>query len=310
MKITNLNIYKNGFALIELVSVIAVLAILSVFGIPLFQSIINNAKLAIAKHSLAENYKRCGIDRNSVPINPTFSGIIFESNNGSTYSINNEFNCYRDIKAKLGESCEFSLNMASGIKKNWPENFKSCKPQYSELEKLQNAYREDADLMIVQNNIVNGECNVCNQGTTQGDPNLDPGDINYELAVPLYDFNFFQKNLHMMKAAGLTCESKFIGSNWRLDTQSWREAAAGRYENIASGYVLIKGSSEEEFRLNAKKGGLRPVDIDTNGEREFLQNYYGRDPDHNNESDCQIAEVKFTSWDWEFESSYWRENRP
>ena len=293
-----INKFKNeGFSLIELTIVIAVLAILSILGGPYFLRLINLARFESAKNHMRDSFTGCKIDPNISPSNPNIPGVAFKSGN-----------CSSLMTAIIDNSCTISMDMSNGAKTGWDNSYEECTKILSEDEQRHNNYREGADEMIARYNISDGNCTICNNGTLRGDPELNPEDELYDRAVPIYDPDTFQSNLHMMKAAGLTCESKFIGSNWR--TTNNYAAESGNYEDVASGYVLIKGSSQEEFRLNAKKMGLRPVNFDVQGERQFLQDHYGRDPDHDNNQDCQIAEVKFNTWDYENNTRYWGENKP
>ena len=289
---------EQGFSLIELVVVVAVLAILAAIGIPSFNAIIKQALLAITKTSLIDNYKQCKMNSDGEINLSNIPGVVFQSND-----------CASDITATINSECTLKMNMSTGAKTGWTDSYDECTKILSKDEQLHNDYREGADEMIARYNISDGNCPTCNNGMLMGDPMLDPEDELYDMAVPIYDPDTFQSNLHMMKAAGLTCESKFIGSNWQTSNNA-EAYETGNYENVASGYVLIKGSSQEEFRLNAKKMGLRPVNFDVQGERQFLQDHYGRNPDHDNNQDCQIAEVKFDTWDYENNTRYWRENKP
>jgi len=295
----NINKFKNeGFSLIELVVVIAVLAILAILGGPYFLRLINLARFESAKNHMRNSYASCINAPNISPSKPYIPGVAFQLSN-----------CSSLITATIDDSCTISMDMSTGVKTGWNNSYDECTEILSKDEQLHNDYREGADEMIAKYNISDGNCTVCNGGTTMGDPMLDPEDELYDRAVPIYDPDTFQRNLHMMKAAGLTCESKFIGSNWKTSNH-YDAYVSGNYGNVASGYVLIKGSSQEEFRLNAKKMGLRPVDFDVQGERQFLQDHYGRNPDHDDNQDCQIAEVKFNTWDYEYNSRYWEENKP
>ena len=292
-----MNKFKNaGFSLVELTIVLAVLAILSILGGPYFLRLINLARFESAKNHMRDSFTGCINDPNISPSNPYIPGVDFKSGN-----------CSSLMSATIDNSCTISMDMSDGAKTGWDNSYDECTKILSKDEQRHNDYREGADEMIAKYNIYNGNCPVCSNNTLGGDPQLDPEDELYDKAVPIYDPDSFQSNLHMMKAAGLTCESKFIGSNWRTTNNYETE---GNYEDLASGYVLLKGSSQEEFRLNAKKMGLRPVKFDVQGERQFLQDHYGRNPEHDNNQDCQIAEVKFNSWDYEFNSRYWGENKP
>ena len=316
-----LNSKENGFSLIELIVVLIITTILAQLGFNSFNKYVRRTRAFAAKTALKNIKRECESNRDlqaperftllpikgySITTRDTNS-CLGQSSDGKVAAIaDNQFDVpnyfYDFLNGDI--SCSFS-STSSGM-------FKSCK-FISELEKIQNGIRENANEMITKYNISNGNCPVCNNGMTMGDPLLDPEDEFYDKPgyLPVYDPDMFQRNLHLMKAAGLTCESKFIGSNWRTNNTSWNDASKGNYKKLASGYVLIKGSSKEEFRLNAKKMGLRPVNLDIKGEREFLQNHYGRSPDHDNNKDCQIAEVKFNSWDFTDNGSrYWDENKP
>ena len=294
-----MNKFKNaGFSLVELTIVLAVLAILSILGGPYFLRLINLARFESAKNHMRDSFTSCINDPNISPSIPYIPGVAFQSSN-----------CSSLITATIDDSCTISMDMSTGVKTGWNNSYDECTKILSKDEQRHKDYRDGADEMIARYNISDGNCTICNNGTLMGDPMLDPEDDLYDRSVPIYDPDTFQSNLHMMKAAGLTCESKFIGSNWQTSNNA-EAYETGNYENVASGYVLIKGSSQEEFRLNAKKMGLRPVNFDVQGERQFLQDHYGRNPDHDNNQDCQIAEVKFNTWDYKNNTRYWGENKP
>tara|TARA_B100000963_G_scaffold319296_1_gene301061 strand:+ start:65 stop:1018 length:954 start_codon:yes stop_codon:yes gene_type:complete len=315
------NSKNKGFSLVELIVVLIITAILAQLGFTAFNRYARRTRAFAAKTALKNIQRECESNRD-LEAPETFTLLPIKGYSIATKDTNSCYGQSSDGKVAViadnqNQIPNYFYDFLSGdiicsVNNESSSIFKNCKV-LSELEKIQNSNRKNADEMIAKYNISNGNCPICHNGSTMGDPLLDPEDELYYKPgyVPVYDPDMFQRNLHMMKAAGLTCESKFIGSNWRTNNTSWNDASKGNYEKLASGYVLIKGSSKEQFRLNAKKIGLRPVNLDTEGEREFLQNHYGRSPEHDNNQDCQIAEVKFNSWDFSNSGSrYWEENKP
>ena len=110
--------------MIELVISILILTILSLFSIPVFLTLINQAKLTYAKAKLDNYYKSC---LSKISISDTKSvipGVSFFNNKEGEV-----INCRDKLKASINNHCCIDIDMISGVKNNnegWPSSYYSC----------------------------------------------------------------------------------------------------------------------------------------------------------------------------------------
>ena len=291
---------NEGFSLIELVVVIAVLSILSAIGLPYFVDLINQAIFQATKTSLNQSYTTCRQNPDQAPTGSPIPGVVFQQSN-----------CASEMSATINSKCTLSMNMSNGVRTGWSDSYANCQVVSTPLtaeERRIDGYRSQIPELVEKYKIGNGSCEQCLNGMQYG--------LGSEKIPYIYDPDMFQLNLALMHEADLTCESKFIGSNWATNNNLFgqdefvNEDGSRRYGELASAYVLIKGSTSDEFKENAAKMGARPVVFDAEGERDFLQNHYKNNPESTIKNNCRIAEVKLGSWDWTYGSRYWKENKP
>ena len=103
-----------------------ILTILSLFSIPVFLTLINQAKLSYAKEKLDNYYKAC---LSKISISDTKSvipGVSFLNNEEGK-----EINCRDKLKASINNYCCIDIDMESGVKNNnegWPRSYSLCDP--------------------------------------------------------------------------------------------------------------------------------------------------------------------------------------